>query len=120
MLRTIHLFVLSAIVLSLANPSNAATIFYRIGVGAEEGRTLTLTDVNCASTQPPALFGCGAGSDGRPFGARGELAPSIVYEGAVGRALGKRARIELAYAHRPNLDIEAESNFTGVAPPQPV
>lgn len=98
--------------------SAAAQPFVRGGIAVEDGMRVTVRDVDCSSTQPPALFGCGAGDDGLPFGARGDLGAGVTVDVGVGRAAG-RWRTELAFASRAGSDLEASSNFTGVAGDQP-
>ncbi|HYO77326.1 MAG TPA: hypothetical protein VE010_12755 [Thermoanaerobaculia bacterium] len=85
-------------------------MFVRAGAGMERSRDTIVRDRDCSSTQPPALFGCG-------FGARGDFGQAPAFELAAG--LGTRARVELAIAHRP-LELEAQSNFTGVTGAQNV
>ncbi|HEX8254516.1 MAG TPA: hypothetical protein VF846_15335 [Thermoanaerobaculia bacterium] len=79
--------------------------YVRAGAAVERGRTTTVRDRDCNSTQPPALFGCG-------FGARGDFGQNPSLEIAFG--LGTRARVEVAIAHR-QLELDARSNFTGVS-----
>lgn len=90
----------------LASPA----VFVRAGAGIERSGDTILRDRDCTATQPPALFGCG-------FGARGDLGQSPVLELAFGA--GTRTRLELAFAQR-RLDLDAESNFTGVTGEQSV
>ncbi|GAB6146572.1 hypothetical protein [Desulfocicer niacini] len=44
-------------------------IYARLGVGTAFSRDTTFDDEDCASTNPPALFGCNSGPDGGPIGA---------------------------------------------------
>lgn len=106
-------------VLLLSSAPLFAQSYVRAGFGVERSADATLRDVDCASTEPPALFGCGNGPDGLRFGARGDAGSSAAVEIAVGRKSG-RGRAELVLTTRPGFEIDAEANFTGVTGPQPV
>ncbi len=93
--------------------------YVRAGAAAESSRDVTLRDVDCSSTKPPALFGCGSGNDGRRLGARGEVHRGLTFELAAGREVG-HARVELAFVSRSGFELDAQSNFTGVTGAQPV
>lgn len=59
--------------------ADAKSAYLRIGAGVQWPESSLLTDQNCSSTNPPALFGCGRGNDGDRLGADGafrQLAPS--------------------------------------------
>jgi opacity protein-like surface antigen len=90
----------------------SAQTYVRGGAAFERGGSTTVRDVRCRNTQPPALFGCG-------FRADGDLGSSVVPEVAVGLEVSPRSRFELALSRRA-LDLEANSNFTGVSESQPV
>jgi opacity protein-like surface antigen len=107
------------LVLALAPTAVAGEVYLRGGVGFERTEATTLRDRDCTSTQPPALFGCGDGIDGRPLGARGDFGDSPAWELAIGTHLGTRTRAELAFTARP-LDLDAEADFVGVSGEQPV
>lgn len=103
----------------LAIPASADP-YVRLGAGIDSSAEVTLRDRDCGSTQPPALFGCGTGIDGRPLAARGDFGESAVVELAAGMELGSHARLEIALAERPNLALDARANFLGVSGDQPV
>lgn len=92
--------------------------YVRAAAGAERAEEVHLRDRDCANVVPPALFGCGAGIDGRPLGAYGDFGHVALSEFAAGVELG-RARLELSVAHR-DLDLDADANFLRVAGAQPV
>lgn len=96
-----------------------ASSYLRVGMGGDSSTPTTVHDRDCAAVQPPALFGCVSGNDGRPIAARGDFGRSGVVEVAVGREIGRRLRAELAMTSRPNLGLDAETNFTGVEGAQP-
>jgi opacity protein-like surface antigen len=95
-----------------------AQSYVRAGFGIERSGGVTLRDVDCGSTQPPALFGCDDGPDGLPFGARGDFGSSAAVEIALGRKSG-RGRGELVVTTR-GFQLDAGANFTGVTGHQPV
>jgi opacity protein-like surface antigen len=96
-----------------------AQTYVAAGGSVGSAEAVTLVDSDCGSIQPPALFGCGEGSDGRSLAARGELRHGRGFELAVGRKSG-RARAELLWSSRSGLKLDAGSNFTGVTGDQPV
>lgn len=111
-------FSLSLLLLLLAVPAFGQS-YLRAGFGVERSAGVVVRDVDCSSTQPPALFGCDDGADGLPFGARGDLGSSAAIEIALGRKSG-RGRGEFVLTARPRFQLDAEANFSGVAGPQPV
>jgi opacity protein-like surface antigen len=103
-----------------ATVAHAAKPYLRLGTGFDRSRDTTQRDIDCAATAPPALFGCGDGLDGRPFGARGDFGRTMTWDLAGGLELTPRTRAELALTHRNSLDLDARSNFLGVSEDQPV
>jgi len=102
-------------------PAHAASrVYLRGAVGWDQSRDATVSDLDCASSAPPALFGCGAGIDGKPLGARGDFGDTVAVELAAGVDLGSRSRIELALQSRPGLQLDANADFLGVSGDQPV
>lgn len=99
------------VVCLFALPLHASDLYLRGGAGRERSSGAVLRDRDCSSADPPALFGCG-------FEARGELDDANRWELGIGLE-GSRGRVELALSHR-DLDLSAESNFTGVTGSQPV
>lgn len=99
--------------LLLTTPAFAAgPLYVRFGAGLERTSKTTVHDVDCTSTNPPALFGCGAGNDGRSLGARGTFGDVSAFELAIGTSLAERTRVELAVGLR-ELDLDANANFLG-------
>lgn len=105
---------------ALATPAHAADLYLRSGFGYETSDDLVLEDVDCDAGAPAALFGCGAGNDGRPIAARGDLGATGVVELGAGVRIGDHLRLELALADRTGLDLEANANFPRVSTTQPV
>jgi opacity protein-like surface antigen len=103
----------------IATPLFAASPYLRLGGGFERSAKTILRDRDCSSTQPPALFGCVAGSDGRSLAARGDFGDSMMWNVAAGVQRG-RGRVELELARRSGVDFDAHANFVGVTGAQPV
>jgi|CXWL01.1.fsa_nt_gi opacity protein-like surface antigen len=110
--------VLSAFAPSL--PAVAASWSLRVEGGSALTADTTFRDPDCGQRTPPALFGCGAGRDGRPLGARGGFGDSPSYTLAVGWQWHPAWRSELAVSSLPDLGFTGEANFPGVAGEEPV
>lgn len=115
-----HIVFTAALTLLTASSLSAADGYLRLGGGVEQSAKTRVRDRDCASTQPPALFGCGQGADSRALGAYGDFGRSSIAELAGGVTLRGGTRLELALASRGGLDLDAQANFVGVAGPQPV
>lgn len=94
--------------------------YIRAAAGAIWGRDADFSDKDCKSTSPPALFGCGPGSDGKSLGTDGDFGQYLVLEFAGGRHLKPWLRTELAFHFRPNMKYSGSANFLNVSGPQPV
>ncbi len=94
--------------------------YVRGGGGFDWSRDTRLRDDNCASTQPPALFGCGAGVDGSSLGARGNFGRNDVVDGALGYRISPQWRVEALMSYRTRVDFSGNANFLNVAGDQPV
>lgn len=104
----------------LGTPAMAADWYLRAAIGYESSRSADFSDDNCASTNPPALFGCGPGIDGRPLGAYGDFGSFGAFEVALGRNVLPLLRTDLAVSWRPNMVYSGKANFLGVPGGQPV
>ena len=51
----------------------AGDVYLRAGIGLDRPAETAFTDRNCSSTAPVALYGCGRGGDGAPYGSRGDF-----------------------------------------------
>ncbi|WP_164084935.1 outer membrane protein [Pseudazoarcus pumilus] len=119
--RRFPVFCGAVLALAASAPSMAADGAYvRLGVAAEWSRDAHFRDRDCAATAPPALFGCGAGRDGRTLGARGDFGDGHAFDVAVGRRFSPMLRGELLLTHRRGFDFDGQANFLNVAGPQPV
>ena len=106
---------LIAPLLLLATFASAQPLSIRGGLGLDHTRGTTLADIDCSSTNPPALFGCVEG-----LAARGDFGHAELFELGVGYELTPQARVELMVARRNGLGLDARTNFPGVTGEQPV
>jgi opacity protein-like surface antigen len=105
-------FLVLLVLLLVGTEAFAAEPYVRFGLARESSGNAIVVDRDCASTEPPALFGCGVG-------ARGEFGDATGFELAAG-AEGARARVELAVTERRGLRLRANANFTDAGDEQPV
>jgi opacity protein-like surface antigen len=112
----------SAVALAALTAGNAAAqgLYVRIGAGLDAAALSRLLDGDCAETDPPALFGCGAGEDGDTLSAVGDFGNSLMLDLGVGVTLLLGLRAELSVHYRPNSDFEGNANFLGAGASQPV
>ncbi len=112
------IFVFSSIF--FLDPAAAEGWYVRGQAGSEQSFDADFSDTNCASVHPPALFGCAAGSDGRPIGAYGDFGRYPLVEIAAGRKFLPWLRADLSLAYRFNMDYEGNANFLSAGAVQPV
>lgn len=93
--------------------------YVRALIGYDWSRDATFKDVDCASTNPPAYFGCGPGVGGLSLGARGDFGSSALYEVGLGLELTPYFRIEAAADYRPGFAFEGNANFRNAGNDQP-
>jgi len=94
--------------------------YWRGNLGYEWSREADFSDSDCSATNPPTLFGCVKGGDGRPLGAYGNFGRFPSAELAVGRRLFPWMRADLALSYRFNMRFEGNANFLAVGQRQPV
>ncbi len=94
--------------------------YLRLGGGLDWSDPSRLRDRDCASTAPPALFGCGIGDNGRSLQALGSFSQTPVLDGAVGYRFTPWLRAEALLSWRPHLQFDGRSNFLGAGPGQSV
>lgn len=95
----------------LASGDGVAGDFYlRAGVGFDRPGEAAFTDVECSSTAPAALYGCGTGGDGAPYRSRGSFGTVPAVELGIGYAAGV-ARFETLIEYRPQYSFEGRANF---------
>jgi opacity protein-like surface antigen len=95
-------------------------LYLRLGAGVQWPQTERLRDQDCASTTPPALFGCGSGEDGQPLGALGSFRQSPTLDAALGYRWTSWLRTEALVNWSPQLDWQGQANFLGAGSNQPV
>lgn len=116
------LFVSLPIMAGLALPAAAEPLrpYVRGLIGYDWSRDATFKDVDCASVDPPAYFGCGPGVGGLSLGARGDFGNSALYELGLGLELTPYLRVEAAGDYRPGLAFDGNANFRNAGNDQPV
>lgn len=123
MQRLTVVLMLMLFILVNATPARATSQragYLRGALVAMQSTGADFADKDCSSTSPPALFGCGPGSDGRPLGAYGDFGEYLAMEIAAGRYVLPWLRVDLALNYRPNMNYSGTANFRGVTGPQPV
>jgi opacity protein-like surface antigen len=94
--------------------------YLRLGAGVQWPETSVLEDQNCSSSNPPALFGCGPGDDGRSLGAYGGFEQTPLVDAAFGYRWASWLRTEALLNWSPQLNVSSTSNFLGGGSNQPV
>lgn len=97
-----------------------AGFYGRLGVGIDWPEGSRYRDANCASTDPPALYGCVDGDDGQPLGVDGDFSTTAVLDAALGYRVNDWLRAEALLSWRPEMDVNGQSNFLGAGANQPV
>lgn len=95
-------------------PSGAAVagdFYVRGGFGLDRPADTAFTDLDCSSTSPAALYGCGRGSDGAPYRSRGGFATAPALAAGLGYVAGPAARFEVEMEYRPRLAFDGRTNF---------
>jgi opacity protein-like surface antigen len=101
-------------------PAQAGQWYARIAAGIEDSRSSNFSDDDCSATSPPALYGCGSGSDGRALGTYGDFDSFASFDAALGRRVLPWLRTDISVSWRPNMVYSGQANFTGVKGAQPV
>ena len=114
-MKTIEIVTIAvAVVLFAATMVSAKQgVYARLGLGATFSRDTKFADENCTSTNPPALFGCNSGPDGRSIGARGDFGSSMLIDAGLGYDLGL-LRLEATLGWRPGFAFSGQANFLNV------
>lgn len=103
----------AVMVLTASTVSAKEGVYARLNLGASYSRDTVFADKNCDSTNPPSLFGCQDGPDGRPIGARGDFGSSMLIEAGVGYDLDP-LRLEATVGWRPRFAFSGQANFLNV------
>ena len=84
--------------------------YVRGGLGVDWPGNTAFTDVDCSSTAPAALYGCGTGGDGARLRSVGDFGTVPAIELGLGYAAGP-ARFELLVEYRPQFSFKGRANF---------
>ena len=93
-----------------AGAAVAGDYYLRGGLGVDWPGNTAFTDIDCASTAPAALYGCGTGDDGAPYRSVGDFGMVPAIELGLGYAAGP-ARFELLVEYRPHFSFKGRANF---------
>ena len=89
----------------------AGGFYLRAGAGIERAADTRFTDVDCNSTSPAALYGCGTGGDGAPYRSAGDFGTATVLELGLGYAAAPAVRLEVLVEYRPRFAFGGRANF---------
>ena len=94
-------------------PTNVAAAqgYVRVGISAALASEIRFLDVDCESTMPAAIYGCGEGGDGARFSTVGEFGTTAGLALGAGYALGSATRVELQVEYRPAVPFTGRTNF---------
>ena len=84
--------------------------YVRGGLGVDWSANTAFTDVDCSSSSPAALYGCGTGGDGARLRSVGDFGTVPVVELGLGYAT-RPARFELLVEYRPHFSFKGRANF---------
>ncbi len=89
----------------------AGDFYLRGGIGVDRPGGTAFTDIDCMTTSPAALYGCGAGGDGAPYrSSRGDFGTVPAVEFGFGYPTG-RMRLEMLVEYRPRFSFGGRANF---------
>lgn len=106
-----------AVVATLASMSlcpgvaGADEFYLRGGLGLDWTDDAAFTDIDCSSTVPAALYGCGTDRDGVPRRSLGDFGKMAVLELGLGYAPEGAMRYEVMLEHRPRYSFKGRANF---------
>ena len=105
--RYLRLTAVAAAAWVAAGAAAAGDDYLRGGIGFDQPGDTAFTDVDCASSAPAALYGCGRDSTGFPRRSLGDFGTSASLEFGLGHDTGSAARLE----YRPSFTFEGRANF---------
>ena len=115
--RPLNAYSRLAVVAALASMSlcpgvaGADEFYLRGGLGLDWTGDSAFTDIDCSSTVPAALYGCGMDRDGAPRRSLGDFGKVAVLELGLGYAPEGTMRYEFVLEHRPSYSFEGRANF---------
>ena len=91
--------------------ADAGELYLRAGLGIDRAADTVFTDLDCSSTSPVPLYGCGKDRDGNPRRSVGGFGTAPVIELGLGYAAAPALRLEVLTEYRPRLAFEGRANF---------
>ncbi len=91
-------------------------LYFRAGILVDRPKDTRFLDVDCSSTSPAALYGCGQGVDGMPLSAVGDFSTTSGFELGIGRVATSPLRLEAVLSHRSDLSFAGHANFHQLRP----
>lgn len=102
--------VVAAVMLLAPRVAVTGDFYLRGGIGLDWPAKTVFTDIDCASTAPAALYGCGTGGDGARLRSVGDFGTVPALEIGLGYT-AQPARFELLVEYRPRFAFEGRANF---------
>ena len=93
--------------------ADTGRFYFVTGVVFDWSEETRFQDKNCASTSPAALYGCGNGLDGTPFGARGDFGTMTGFDLGFGYAM--TAAASKRTGQLKNVNATSVANLAAVA-----
>ena len=88
----------------------AGDYYARSGIGFDRPGNTAFSGVDCSSTAPAALYGCGTGGGGAPYRSVGDFATVPAVELGLGYVSGP-ACCEVIVEYRPHFSSKGRANF---------
>ena len=98
----------------------ADNLYFRAGMVVDGSKSTRFTDVDCSSTSPAALYGCGAGIDGAPRSSLGDFGTNGGVDLGLGYVATSALRLEALVQYRPHFSFKGRANFNQTAGRQDV
>lgn len=101
-----------ALDLSEAGAGAARSFYLRAGLSLDWSHTTRFTDEDCASTAPPALYGCGRAADGAPRSSLGDFGTATGFEFGLGYLVAPAVRVETWFRYHRDFSFTGRANFS--------
>lgn len=107
---------------TVVNETGNSRKYLVLGLSYDISSSSNFRDKDCTSTSPApaALYGCGAGNDGRPLGSYGDFGEPAGIEFGFGFHSPANWRYEFTFQNRPDISFSGDANFVQTTAPQPV
>ena len=89
----------------------AGDIYFRGSIALDRYNDTVFMDSYCPTGTPAALYGCGTGSDGFPYRAKGGFDQFQSVEFGLGLSTRSNLRFEFLVEYHPSLDFSGRTNF---------